>query len=156
MNKYLRFDYPLLLCALLGACTSSSACEQASGIDSFKNMNWPQAFQELESCEAESGVSAEALGVLAVLYASLDSLDSYGHIDGPEGARHAYELFVRAAKMGHLDSLGMLQSFYSDGLDTLDIKPNATVADCLSTLFEDESSQSVYLSARVDECLSMH
>ena len=136
------------------SCENSLSCEQDEGLRSFQDGNWPLAFEQLQSCENDPHALPEALGALGVLYAQLDVLQGYEDRDPTEGARRAYDLWLRASKMGHKDSLDMLVSFHADGLDILGIKPNQVIYRCLDSLSTDISLQSENLSQEIDKCLA--
>ncbi len=147
-----------LICVIwlvaVGGCTNSYSCDQSTGIENFQEGNWPLAFKQLKNCENESQVLPHTLGVLGVLYAQLDILQGYEDRDPTDGARRSYDLWLRASKMGHKDSLDMLVSFHADGLDILGIKPNQVIYRCLDSLSNDISLQSENLSQEIDKCLA--
>jgi hypothetical protein len=136
------------------SCRNSHHCQQDQGIRSFEDGNWPLAFEQLKNCESDSQVMAHTLGVLGLLYAQLDTFEGYEDRDPTDGARKSYDLWLRASKMGHKDSLDMLVSFHADGLDILGIQPNRKIYRCLDSLSNETSLQSANLSQEIDNCLA--
>lgn len=131
------FMLVLLFATLSTAHAGTSKCNEERGISFLDAQKFDQAFRALESCQYESGVSADALFGLSQLYSN----KKFGVLNAQERQRKVWELIHRSAVAGHPEALRSLVWIYSNGDELIPLKSNPPKADCLEALSEQKNVQ---------------